>query len=80
MPGFARRTPARRQGKHSKHTNSAVQRKCNLASDIDVIARLFDAPPVDSDIAFLDHALRERTALHQPDEEEEAIDPQRPTA
>ena len=52
-----------------------MQGECNDASDVDVLGRLFDALAIDADVALLDDVLRESAALHQPDEEEEAVDP-----
>ena len=64
-----------RKGDNLENPDAAVERQRDDAADVNLLARLLDAPAVDSDMALLDDVLREGAALHQPDEEEEAVDP-----
>src|SRR4029079_1598522 len=52
-----------------------MQRKGDDASDPDFIARLFDALSIDPDVPGFDHALGERSALHEPDAVEISVYP-----
>ena len=80
QPRFFGRAAASGQRKHPDHADLAVERKGEHTADLDLVARLFDPLAVDADMTFPDECLGKRSALQQPDEEQEAIDPQRPTA
>jgi hypothetical protein len=54
-----------------------MQWKRDNASDLDLIAGLFDALAVDPDMARFDQSLRKGAALHQPDAAEVEVDPHR---
>jgi hypothetical protein len=53
----------------------AVERQSDHAPDMHLFRHFLDAPAVNPHMAFVDYALRQRAALHQPNEEEEAVDP-----
>ena len=68
-------TAALGKAKHLQDAHPAVERQGNDAADADFFARFLDALAIDADVAFVNHGLRERAALHQPDEEQIAVDP-----
>ncbi len=61
---------------HLNDPDRATQGQGNDAARFDRLAWPGDALAVDPDMAGVDQALRERSALHQPDAVEVTIDPQ----
>jgi len=72
---LGRRASARGKIKYPQDSNAVVEREGDDASGAHFLGRLLDALAVDPDVALFDDALGEGAALHQPDEEQETVDP-----
>src|SRR5438270_10376986 len=60
---------------NAQDANVVAKRKGDDAADADFVGGFRDALAVDADAALVDDRLGEGAALHQPDEEQEAVDP-----
>ena len=53
----------------------AAQWESDYLPGADLLARFFDALAVDADVSGFNDGLRESPAFHQPDKDEESVDP-----
>jgi hypothetical protein len=72
---FGCRAPPLGQGKYAQDSHFAVQRKSYHASDMDLVAVLFDTLTVDADMPFVNDALGQTSAFRQTNEEKKTVDP-----
>src|SRR5438270_2831260 len=66
---------ARWQFDNAQDANLVAKRKGDDAADTNFVGYLLHPFAVDADASLRDDRLRERAALHQPDEEQETVDP-----